>query len=309
MASSIVASAGYHRPPHVQVTVALSSSRRSRYLVNHSTPHRIQSLSIRCKYFPSVLTHDRTPDSALTKSPDSTSRAYSSQRASQPSLQSNNSQPQSQSQSNSNSNEHYYPRIRTRSSDSSFTHYHSIPSPSDHRNLVHRNTTNPIFPTSIRNIHYDNHHRQSTTPQPKVANNSSNVDNQNRRTSSSLIPDTAAPPQPLPRPNSTSPNVNRSLYDQINDHTLHASVFVPGNVGSLPNLFAIVREAERRYGTIAEFRCPTVPYVSANAISAADSALVSAAYFSSSIAWLRYTFFLACLKAFILPSAVQVFIS
>ena len=307
MASSIVASAGYHRPPHVQVTVALSSSRRSRYLVNHSTPHRIQSLSTKCKYSPSVLTHDRTPDSALTKSPDSTSRAYSSQRASQPSLQSNNSQPQSQSQSYSNSNEHYYPRIRTRSSDS---FNHSIPSPSDHRNLVHRNTTNPIFPTSIRNIHYDNHHRQSTTPQPKVANNSSNVDNQNRRTSSSLIPDTAAPP----RPNSTSapsPNKNRSLYDQINDHTLHASVFVPGNVGSLPNLFAIVREAERRYGTIAEFRCPTVPYVNANANanSAADTALVSAAYFSPSIAWLRYTFFLACLKAFILPSAVQAFIS
>jgi hypothetical protein len=50
----------------------------------------------------------------------------------------------------------------------------------------------------------------------------------------------------------------RSLYDQIHDHALHASIFVPGNVRTLPVLFAIVRETERRWGRIVEFRCPTV---------------------------------------------------
>ena len=37
-----------------------------------------------------------------------------------------------------------------------------------------------------------------------------------------------------------------------------ASVFVPGDVGNLLNLFAVIRETEKRFGRIVEFRCPTV---------------------------------------------------
>lgn len=50
---------------------------------------------------------------------------------------------------------------------------------------------------------------------------------------------------------------HKLLADLINRPDLQATVFVPGNVGTLANLLAIVRETERRYGTIAEFRCPT----------------------------------------------------
>lgn len=38
---------------------------------------------------------------------------------------------------------------------------------------------------------------------------------------------------------------------------VHATIFVPGTVRSLPNLLAIVAETERLYGPVAEFRCPT----------------------------------------------------
>lgn len=39
---------------------------------------------------------------------------------------------------------------------------------------------------------------------------------------------------------------------------VHATVFVPGTVRSLPNLLAIIAEVERLYGPVAEFRCPTI---------------------------------------------------
>ena len=52
---------------------------------------------------------------------------------------------------------------------------------------------------------------------------------------------------------------NQKLFAElIHRPDLRATIFIPGNVGSLPNLLAIIRETERRYGPIAEYRCPTV---------------------------------------------------
>lgn len=50
----------------------------------------------------------------------------------------------------------------------------------------------------------------------------------------------------------------KSITEQIRCPDLQATIFVPGTVGSLINLLAIVREAKRRYGPISEYRCPTV---------------------------------------------------
>ena len=54
------------------------------------------------------------------------------------------------------------------------------------------------------------------------------------------------------------PSNQKPFAEQIHRPELQATIFVPGTVGSLPNLLAIVREAERRYGPITEYRCPTV---------------------------------------------------
>jgi hypothetical protein len=50
----------------------------------------------------------------------------------------------------------------------------------------------------------------------------------------------------------------KTIAEQIHCPDLQATIFVPGTVGPLINLLAIIREAERRYGSIAEYRCPTV---------------------------------------------------
>ena len=54
------------------------------------------------------------------------------------------------------------------------------------------------------------------------------------------------------------PSNQKPFVEPIDRPELQATIFVPGTMGSLPNLLAIVREAQGRYTPITEYRYPTV---------------------------------------------------
>lgn len=78
----------------------------------------------------------------------------------------------------------------------------------------------------------------------------------------------ATPPQvqsePQPRSLSSEPTTLAQLIERSD---LQATVFVPNNIRTLPNLLAIMREVEKRYGKVAEYRCPPVVSVHLNYFS------------------------------------------